>query len=59
MKRTKVIYIGNLQLMCKILDALPALQTLHIGSIQDLMTLPLHTLTSMASIYNSANLNVG
>ena len=36
-----------------------ALQRLHIGSIQDLMTLPLHTLTSMASIYNSANLNVG
>ena len=34
-------------------------QTLDIGSIQDLMTLPLHTLTSMASIYKCANLNVG
>ena len=39
--------------------AIPALQTLDIGSIQDLMTLQWHTLAPMASIYNSANLNVG
>ena len=40
--------------------AIPALQTLDIGSIQDLMTLQLHTLAPMASIYNSAaNLNIG
>ena len=38
--------------------AIPALQTLDIGSIQDLMTLGLHTLAPMASIYSSANLNV-
>ena len=30
-----------------------------VGSIQSMMTLWLHILTSMASIYNSANLNVG
>ena len=39
--------------------AIPALQTLDIGSIQDLMTLRLHTLAPLASIHNSANLNVG
>ena len=38
--------------------AIPALPTLHIGSIQDLMTPQLHTLAPTASIYNSANLNV-
>ena len=39
--------------------AIPALQTLDIGSIHDLMTLRLHTLAPMTSIYNSANLYVG
>ena len=39
--------------------AIPALQTLDIGSIQDMMTLQIHTIAPMASIYNSANLNVG
>ena len=39
--------------------AIPALPTLDMGSIQDLMTLPLHTPTPMASIHNSANLSVG
>ena len=32
---------------------------LVIGSIQGLMTLQPHTLASMASIYNSENLNIG